>query len=438
MRRVIFVLVALLVAAGSPIWASGTKESAKPAEKVELKAIWWGSQTRHEGTIKTIELYQKKNPTVSMVYEFAAWGDYWTKVTTMAAGGQLPDVMQQDYAYVAEWQKRNLLHPLDEYVQSKTIDLSNVSDSLVSSGRIDNKLYAVNLGSNSEAIIIDTDAFQQAGIPLPKSDWTWDDFEKIVLDLHQKLGIYGSGPGLDNIQIWKNIYLGLGQWSYNKDGTALGYTDDQPFANHLHMMLRLMQAGAIPSKQEAIASWGDGDNPEQTPIIQKKGAMQFLWSNQAFAVNKASGEGRHFVLMSLPRTKKGGPSPNYIKASMFFSVSNQSKNATEAAKFINFFTNDVDANKILMAERGVPISSEIRQQLSPLVPPITQEVFNYVGWVAKEASPTPPPDPVKNTEIYNNVYKPEVIEKVLFGVITPEEGAKVLREKASELLAAAK
>jgi len=437
MKRTIVVLVVLLMAAGSALWATGTSESPKPGAKVDLKAIWWGSQTRHEGTIKTIELYQKKHPNVTMVYEFAAWGDYWTKVTTMAAGGQLPDVMQQDYAYVAEWQKRNLLHGLDEYVQSKVLDFSDVSDSLLTPGRIGGKLYAVNLGSNSEAIIIDTDAFQQAGMPLPKSDWTWADFERIVLQLHDKLGIYGSGPGLDNIQIWKNIYLGLGKWAYTADGTALGYTDDQPFVDHLTMMLRLMKAGAIPSKQEAIADWGDGDNPEQTPIIQKKAAMQFLWSNQAFAVNKASGEGRHFILMSLPRTKKGGPSPNYIKASMVFSVSNQSKDPVEAAKFIDYFTNDVDANKILLAERGVPISSEIRTALTPMVPPITQEVFNYVGWVAKEASPTPPPDPVKSTEIEKNVYKPEVIEKVLFGVITPQEGARILREKATQLLAPA-
>ncbi len=427
MRRVLYFLVAALFAVGS-----------LSAQKVELKAIWWGSQTRHEGTIKAIELYQQKNPNVSMVYEFANWNDYWTKVTTMAAGGQLPDVMQQDYAYVAEWQKRNLLHGLDEYVQSKVLDFSNVSDSLIASGRIDGKLYAVNLGSNSEAIVIDTDAFKQAGVALPKSDWTWDDFEKIVLQLHQKLGIYGHGPGLDNNQIWKNIYLGLGQWSYSMDGKSMGYTDDKPFANHLSMMLRLMKAGAIPTKQEAIATWGDGDNPEQTPIIQKKGAMQFAWSNQAFAINKASGEGRHFILMSLPRSKKGGPSPNYIKASQFFSVSNQSKVPQEAAKFINYITNDIDANKILMAERGVPISSAVRTALVPLVPPITQEVFNFVGWVAKEASPCPPPDPVKHTEIINNIYRPEVVEKVLMGVITPEEGARILRTRAAELLAATK
>ena len=438
MRRVLLLMVAALIAAGSPIWAKGSTEAAKPAQKVELKAIWWGSQARHEGTIKTIELYQQKNPNVTMVYEFANWNDYWTKVTTMAAGGQLPDVMQQDYAYVAEWNKRNLLHGLDEYVQSKVLDFSNVSDSLISSGRIDNKLYAVNLGSNSQTMMLDKDAFEKAGVALPKSDWSWEDFEKIALELHEKLGIYGHGSGLDNNQLWKNVYISLGQGAYAADGKSTGYTDDKPFADFLTMVQRLIKAGAVPTKQESIATWGDGDNPEQWPIIQKKAAMQSMWSNQAFAVDKASGAGRHFVLMSIPRTKKGAASPNYIKASQFFSVSNQSKVPQEAAKFINYITNDVDANKILLAERGVPISSAIREALAPLVPPITQEVFNYVGWVAKEASPCPPPDPVKHNEIVNNIYKPQVVEQVFFGKITPEEGAKLLRTKANELLATIK
>lgn len=438
MARVPFLLAALSIAAAFPVWARGSEESAKPAGRVELKAIWWGSQTRHEGTIRAIELYQGKNPNVRMAYEFCAWGDYWTKVTTLAAGGQLPDVMQQDYARLAEWRKRGLLKDLDEYVRSGILDFSNVTDSLLSSGRIDGRLYAVNLGSNSEAMILDADAFRKAGVALPRSDWTWADFERIVLELHGKLGIYGSGPGLDSNQLWKNLYLGLGQWSYSEDGRSLGYADDKPFSDHLAMLLRLMKAGAIPSKQEAIAMWGDGDNPEQTPIIQGKSAIQFLWSNQAFAVHTASGEGRSFVLMSLPRTRKGGASPNYIKASMFFSVSSRSGMSREAARFIDFFTNDLDANRILMAERGVPISSAVREALAPLVPAITGEVFRFVGWVAQEASPAPPPDPVRHTEVINNVYRPEVVEKVLFGVITPEEGARILRARASELLATAR
>ncbi len=94
MKRIIVALLcALAFAAGA--WAQTT-------QKVDLKVAWWGSQVRHEATIKVIELYQKLHPNVSISYEFAGFDDYWTKVTTMAAGGQLPDVMQQDYSRITE------------------------------------------------------------------------------------------------------------------------------------------------------------------------------------------------------------------------------------------------------------------------------------------------------------------------------------------------
>lgn len=437
MKRIPALVAVLGVMAASMVWAAGGTETAAPAaadQKVELKIAWWGSQARHEGTIKVIELYEKLNPNVKIVYEFAGWSDYWTKLTTMAAGGQLPDVIQQDYAYLAEWQRRNLLYPLDDFIKNKTIDTANVADALLASGRLGGKLYAVNLGSNSQTMVLDVDAFKKAGIPLPDPKWTWADFEKIALELRSKLGIYGGPVGMDNEQLWKSLYLGLGQWAYAADGKSLGYTDDAPYIAYLNMVLRLIKAGAIPSKQEQISAYADGNNPELQPIVANQGAMAYMWSNQPFAMAKAAGEGRNFKLYQLPRPVKGGASANYLKASMYFSVTTQSKNPKEAAKFIDFFTNNVEANKILMAERGVPISSAIRKELSPLLPKISQEVFSYIEAVTADCSPTPPPDPAGSTELVANVFKPEVAEKVLFGVSTPEAAVKTLRTQGNAIL----
>jgi len=83
MKRLFAVSAALLIAGVAFAAGSGEKPGAAPAKKVDLKIAWWGSQARHEGTIKVIELYMQKNPNVTITYEFAGWGDYWTKVTTM-------------------------------------------------------------------------------------------------------------------------------------------------------------------------------------------------------------------------------------------------------------------------------------------------------------------------------------------------------------------
>jgi len=36
--------------------------------------------------------------------------------------------------------------------------------------------------------------------------------------LHTKLGINGGGANLSDIQMWKSLYLGYGQWGFSTDG----------------------------------------------------------------------------------------------------------------------------------------------------------------------------------------------------------------------------
>src|SRR5215831_12201377 len=156
--------------------APGAAKPAASGEAVQLRFAWWGSQDRHDRTIKAIQLFQQQHPNITMTYEFAGFQDYFTKMTTQASGGNLPDLMQQDYAFVAQWVSNNLLVDLDDYVSNNTINLSTTAKNTVDGGRIDGKLYALNLGSNSQCMVIDTAAFEQAGVPLPSDTWTWNDF----------------------------------------------------------------------------------------------------------------------------------------------------------------------------------------------------------------------------------------------------------------------
>ena len=319
--------VGVLIAAFA--FAGAQPESAQaPAKKVELKIAWWGSQVRHEKTIQVIELYQKLHPNVAITYEFAGWDDYWTKMTTMAAGGQLPDIMQQDYQRITEWQSRGLLEPLDPFVQNMVLDLSDVASSIVNSGKLKGQLYALSLGSNSYAFLLDVDAFKKAGVPLPAQDWTWDDMEKIALQIHDKLGIYGIGGGFEVDElVWKSTYISAGTGIFSADGKSLAYTDDGPFINNLQRLLRMIKAGSAPTYQEYLATFGgSSQNIQLIAIVTGKSAMEAVWSNQVVAVAKAAGEGRNFAIVHLPRLKKGGTPGNFLKPSQFFSVTYQSKN----------------------------------------------------------------------------------------------------------------
>lgn len=395
-----------------------------------LRIMWWGSKDRHDRTIKVLKMYEAQNPGIKFTYEFAGFTDYWTRLATQAAGGNLPDIIQQDYARLVEWEANHLMVPLDDFVKDGTINLSRVPNVSVDGGRINGKLYAINLGNNSQSILLDLDAFKRAGVSLPDPKWTWQDFEQIVLAIHQKLGIFGAGYELSDQQIWKSLYIGLGQWVFTPDGRSIAVADD-PFVEHLKMLLRLQKAGAIPSLQQEISEFHS--NIEAQPIVSGKAAISYQWSNQAVAEASAAGKGRNFKLVHLPRPKGGKPS-NYLKPSQFFSITSHSKHPKEAAAVIDYFTNSVEANRVLLAERGVPIAPKIQEALKPILSPIELETVRYVARVQTDSSPLPPPDPQAFAAFYNNVFVPLVRDPVLLGKITPEEGAKVLRAEGNKVL----
>jgi multiple sugar transport system substrate-binding protein len=403
------------------------------AEDIELRIAWWGSQNRHDRTIKVIEMFMKEHPNITITYEPSGWNDHWTKMSTQAAGGNLPDIMQQDYARLEEWVEKGMLHPLDEFVEAGVLDFSNVSEGNLAGGMIDGKLYAVNIGTNSECWILDVDAFEKAGVELPPQDWTLEDFEKIVLELHEKLGIWGMGDNINNEQRWKSNLLSLGKWAYSDDGKALGYTDDEQFIEYIKMILRLQEAGAIPNRAEEVAEF-DGQGVEAKAIVSGKSAMDYMWSNQIVAVWNAAGEDRNLIMVHPPRPK-GGTAANYVKPGQFLSVTAHAKHPKEAAMFIDYFTNSVEANKVLLAERGVPISSVVAEGLTELLTPSQLQMFQYMARVEKDSSPLPPPDAIKHAEVINNVYWPEFMDPILYGQMSAEDGVKRFRELASEILA---
>jgi len=432
MKRI--VLTVLMVTLIVPVLFAGGEQEAEKEQVRELRVMWWGSQKRHEITIAALELYAKENG-VEMIHEFAGWSDYWTKMTTMAAGRNLPDVMQHDYAFLKEWQSRGLLQPLNRYVESGVLDFSQVSESALAGGRIGGELYGVNLGANSMCFAVDVDAFKKAGIAVPSDDWTWAEFEQIVLKLHEELDIWGFGQILTDNQLWKSRYLSAGMQPFSSSGGGLGYSDDSILIDHLELALRLQEAGAVPHISVEASDYDYGGNPEIRPTVEGKAVMEFFWSNQLNAMWTAAGgpDRRNLTLVMIPRVRKDH-SANYVKPSQFFSVTRDSANPELAAHFINFFTNSVEANKILMAERGVPIAAHVREALSGLVTRPNQVVFDFMGRVAQDSFPVPPPDPKGWTELLENTYKPIVRDGVLFGKYTPEQAVRIFREEAAKVL----
>lgn len=409
-----------------------TQDNAEVEEKdIELRIVWWGSQERHDRTLKNIELFEEKNPNISIEAEFTSWDGYWEKIAAQAAANSLPDIIQQDYQYLAQYATKGLLVDLDPYVEDGSLDLSDVDENSISAGRLDGKLYGVNLGLNSMFIAYDPALFEQAGVPEPTPDWTWEDYIETCRALHEKLGIYAdsSFPG-GYFHGFRHYLRQHGQTLYSEDGTKLAYEDDKLFEEFFTMELELVKEGVIarPDVRMEIKS------PEDELIITQKAPMAggiHSNSNQIIAMTAAAN--RPIKMAMFPKHKDQVQEGHYLKPSMFFSVTSSSSNPDAAVKFIDYFINDVEGNKILMAERGVPISAKVREALMPLLDEPQKQMFEYIDLIIENSSPIDPPEPVGHPEV-DKILK-NLEEQILYEQITPAEAAKVFREKANEILA---
>ncbi|MBN1965017.1 MAG: extracellular solute-binding protein [Anaerolineae bacterium] len=386
-------------------------------------------------------MFEAEHPEIDVTYEFSSWGDYWTRVNTQVAGDAVACVMQQDYNYLTEWASRGLLLPLDDLVEAGAINVADVADAIIDSGRVSlddmgemtDHVYGISLGSNSQVYIIDVDAFEAAGLELPAWDWTWDDFEELAYQMYDNTGrwMIAYGPWDDN-STWSAI-ISSGQMPWSEDGTTFGWDDTQPVIDYFARIYRMMEYGAIPTMDMQADIASASPSHEQSPIIRSEEAIRYQWSNQVVSLVNAAGEERNFVLYPLPRIPEGR-SANYLKPSMFWSITEGCETVDEAALFIDYFTNSMEANEVLFAERGVPIAPAVLEHLSAMVDDTTAAIFDFIAHVSEDASPIPPPPPAGYTDISTNVFSPMFIEPVLYGMITPEEGVTVFREEAQAIL----
>ena len=154
--------------------ADGGSDSADG--KVTIKITWWGGDSRHTYTQELLDAYTAENPNVEFEATPAGWEGYFDKLSTQAASGSMPDIVQMDYLYIATYAKNGSLADLSEYIEDGTIDTTNVDDATLNTGLIDGKMAGIVAGTNALAVTYNPEVLEAAGVEVPTDDWTWDDY----------------------------------------------------------------------------------------------------------------------------------------------------------------------------------------------------------------------------------------------------------------------
>lgn len=396
--------------------------------KTQLNILWWGSQTRHELTTQMLEKFQEENPDIEVVMDYSDWDGYWTKLPAQVAGGQTPDVIQMDYGKLEQYVENGVIAPLDDYVADGSLDLSNVVQSVIDSGSIDGKLYAVSTGTNTPAMLYRKDILDDLGIEMPMNP-TMSEYTDIAKKVYEATGLrdnFVTNCNADNLRLRLRNY---GMNLYNDDASALGFDDPKYIVDMWQLALDAQNEGWGLMIGEATDVTGFDSMVVDT-------WSRFQYSNELQAYRDATG--KDISMAMIPNADDATASSTFLKPAMFWCVAADSDVKDAAVRFINYFTNDTSCYDIVGVERAVPISSEMREYLAPTLDEVGKQVIEFIDYVSQPnmASPLMNPDPAKHSEIYDLLG--QYSDQVRYGEITDlPTAAQQFMDEANAILASA-
>ncbi|MFE0517162.1 ABC transporter substrate-binding protein [Streptomyces sp. NPDC058964] len=369
--------------------------------------IWWGSDERHAAYKKALAHFQRKNPKITIQETYSGYDGYFDKFNTNIAGGSAPDLLQMDTALVAQYARKGVLAPLDEYV-GKTLDLTGFAKTLLAAGTVDGKLYGVPSGIGVNQLTVNRSALEKLGLKLPDREWTWADLKKTAQDVHRKSGgkIYGvDDGGGSTLQCFEIFAREKGQQFFSDDGKKLGFTSDtlQEWWEYWAEMRR-----THASPPPAITSAAHNDLTKNAVVI---GKALFTFDSGVYGAGGSITDAQLDFLPTPQGEWSGAREGNFVNGGVLLSATKASKKVADSVKIMSFFAQDATAIKDMQLLRGIPPTEKARDLIASgltATDKLNMENADYISRrvsKAADALPAPVPPPQGADQIWDLLFQ---------------------------------
>ena len=403
-----------------------------------MSIMWWGSDTRARMTEEVLHLWEEKTG-VTVEFENYDGGGYWTVFQSKMAANDLTDVFQMGNNWLTYY---DTIYPLNGFIADGTIDTTAVGDAMIATtvNQANGDVTGISNGTNARCFAYNPAIFDEAGVPYPTDNWTWDDFAAAARAIYEKTG----NPAITTLEYNSLTFSVVTQWQegynfYAMDGTDFAFNGDTaPLAYIFDLLNTLQQEGAIADFgiQNEI-----GKNIEADWIAFGDSAMVMLSSNQFQALSNVAAEnGITLALATIPRVHADGQSGMVVRSSQQMSIYSGSEKKEMVANFINFFINSVEANTILNCERSVSINSDVLAALkadSEKTNEVTAKVYTIIDLIGSlpDTANSSPAEPAANEEISDVLLKTYYQGMANGNFASAEEAAEQFWAEAQEIWA---
>lgn len=191
---------------------AGCGPMPQSGEAAEVKVAFWGSPEEIDIITHSISDWQSAHPNIKIVFEHTPYTGYDSKILTRIAGGAAPDIIATEVDYFVTFASKGVLLDLNPYASGDSeFSAGDFFPRILDRFTVKGRLLAVPRDVAPFACVFyNKKLFDEAGIPYPTDDWTWDDMLRIARALTKKdasgrtvqYGFYGWP--------WQNFVYGNG------------------------------------------------------------------------------------------------------------------------------------------------------------------------------------------------------------------------------------
>ncbi|MBI5863345.1 MAG: extracellular solute-binding protein [Planctomycetes bacterium] len=222
--RLLLLVAAILLVAASFAWVvmRTVRSEESVAGRVKLRILHWGDKTEDEIVAGLVNEFEKQNPDIHVVRSnVGSTPQLQTKLQTMLAAGDPPDLFYLDFSAVANFASNEVLEEIEPYLEqdrdSRTADAPDLADffpATLDAFRYDSATQSVGGGRlvglpkdfTCVGFYYNKDLFDRAGVPYPPKDgWTWDQFVAAARAIAKLPDCYGAE--FVTWESWVRMYL---------------------------------------------------------------------------------------------------------------------------------------------------------------------------------------------------------------------------------------
>ena len=271
-------------------------------------------------------------------------------------------------------------------------------------------------------MLVAPDIYEKAGLTIPENGYeSWEALEADLPKLKEATGKYAAADFLMmEGDVFKYYCRQQGESVYAPEGDSLINFSKDTFNNFYGMKLKWAGEGLIPPYDVSQAENG----PEDSSIVKGETAVNIIPASQY--ANFANAANKELRMILLPGSTSG--KATMVPASLHLCMSSKSENKEAAAKLIDFLINDVEANKIMKAERGMPASDKVRESMESTFDENQKKVSAIVDQAVEYSSANDRPSMAGSSKIQKLLAEYE--DRMMYQDITPDEAYDELVEAA--------